>query len=186
VLEALRSVAPTDTPAGLTRELAALHEASFGWALACCSFDRQEAEDVLQTAYVQVLDGKARFAGGSSLGTWFFGVVRLIAASRRKRFAVRRLAFGRWLAGQSDAPMTKAPTSPEDLSADAQARERLRALLSRLSPRQRDVLHLVFYQELTLEQAASVLAISIGSARQHYDRGKARLRSMLSGAGEAR
>jgi DNA-directed RNA polymerase specialized sigma24 family protein len=48
-----------------------------------------------------------------------------------------------------------------------------------LSPRQREVLHLVFYQDLTIAAAAGVLNISIGSARVHYERGKAQLRRLL-------
>jgi len=53
------------------------------------------------------------------------------------------------------------------------------AALQKLSARQRDVLHLVFYQDLTIADAAAVLGVSIGSARIHYERGKARLRQLL-------
>jgi RNA polymerase sigma-70 factor (ECF subfamily) len=53
-------------------------------------------------------------------------------------------------------------------------------LLSRLSRRQRELLHLVFYQELTVEQAAEVLRIPVGTARTHYERGKSRLRGLLA------
>jgi len=57
-------------------------------------------------------------------------------------------------------------------------------MLLRLSPRQRELLHLVFYQELTIEEAAGVLGISVGSARVHYERGKAAVRRMLAEDGE--
>jgi RNA polymerase sigma-70 factor (ECF subfamily) len=48
--------------------------------------------------------------------------------------------------------------------------------------RQQDVLHLVFYQGLTVEEAAHVMAVSVGAARTHYARGKARLAELLGGA----
>ena len=46
----------------LKARLEQLHYESFGWALNCCSRDRVEAEDVLQTAYLKILQGRAKFA----------------------------------------------------------------------------------------------------------------------------
>jgi len=59
----------------------------------------------------------------------------------------------------------------------------VRKVLTRLSSRQRELLHLVFYQDLTIEQAAEVLHIPVGTARTHYQRGKARLRDLLAEEG---
>lgn len=157
-------------------DLAALHASSFGWALTCCRFDREEAEEVLQASYLKILEGRARFSGRSSLRTFLFGVVRNTAsAHRRLRFA-RMLSLGRWSVGRSG---TAPVATPEALSAQAEEERRLRALLMRLSPRQREVLHLVFYQEMTVEEAAQIQRISVGAARVHYERGKAALRRML-------
>ena len=78
-------------PQTLERELATLHAASYGWALACCARDPDEAADVLQQAYVKVVSGSARFDGRSALKTWFFGVIRLTAHEHRRwRFGRRR------------------------------------------------------------------------------------------------
>jgi len=43
------------------------------------------------------------------------------------------------------------------------------------------MMHLVFYQELSVQEAADVLGMPVGTARTHYERGKARLRSLLAG-----
>ncbi len=159
-----------------------IHGSSYGWALACCRFDRQEAEEVLQAAYLKAIEGRARFNGHSSLRTWFFGVVRTTAAEQRRGGLVRRLALGRWAERR---PALEPTPSPEAVSSANEMQRRLRCSLLRLSPRQRDLLHLVFYEDLSVAEAAEVLHLPIGTARTHYERGKARLRQLLhDGAGE--
>jgi len=165
------------------RSLESLHPASFGWALTCCGWDREKAEEVLQASYLKALEGRARFNGHSSMRTWFFGVVRKTAVEQRRHHGVRNAALMRWFEKRT-APLP-APT-PETLSHDAEAHDRLQRMLLRLPPRQRETLHLVFYQELTIEDAAGVLGVAVGTARTHYERGKAQLRRLLSEAGESR
>ena len=65
-------------------------------------------------------------------------------------------------------------------AAAAEERATFLSALERLSRRQREVLELVFYQDLSIEEAAQTLAISIGSARTHYARGKRSLAQRLA------
>src|SRR5262249_31186635 len=44
----------------LRGELERLHVASFGWALWCCRRRQDEAEEVLQSAYLKILEKRAR------------------------------------------------------------------------------------------------------------------------------
>jgi RNA polymerase sigma factor (sigma-70 family) len=158
-------------------EIERLHPASFGWALVCCRGRRDEAEDVLQSAYLKVLNGKARFDGKSAIKTWFLAVVRTTASEQRRSRWLRHLAFARWLAGRPE------PADANDVEAAdlrSEACRHVREALSRLPARQRQVLHLVFYEELTVEQAAQVLGVSVGTARTHFDRGKRKLRTLLA------
>jgi RNA polymerase sigma-70 factor (ECF subfamily) len=154
---------PKAAPNPAFSELAALHPASFAWALACCGYDRAEAEDVLQTAYLKIVDGRARFEGESSLRTFLFAVIRNTAADARRRSFLRRF-------------FSPQPAAAPDASAD---RARIIAALQKLSPRQREVMELVFYHDLSVEEAARVMGVGVGSARTHYDRGKTRLAELL-------
>ena len=161
----------------LQDELERLHPASFGWALWCCHHRRDEAEEVLQAAYLKVLEGVARFDGRASLRTWFFSVVRRTAWEHRRRQWVRELLLGRWFARQNEVTSNPSPDQGFTRSEEGQA---LRRTLAKLPGRQREILHLVFYQEMTIEEAAKVLNVSLGTARTHFERGKARLRSLLA------
>src|SRR5262249_28180168 len=80
----------------LEGEIERLHPASYGWALACCRFRRQEAEDVLQSAYLKVLDGRACYDGRSSVRTWLFAVIRKTALDARRRRWLEALCLVRW------------------------------------------------------------------------------------------
>jgi RNA polymerase sigma factor (sigma-70 family) len=163
-------IARADVEAELERH----HADAFAWAMACCGRDRGEAEDVLQTSYLKVLEGRAVFASRSTFKTWLFGVIRRTAAEHRRWRALARFRV---------APLTEhADPAPDAATAmgHSESVAQLMAALATLTVRQRQLLHLVFYQDLTIGEAAGVLGISIGTARTHYERAKARLRERLT------
>ncbi len=124
---------------------------------------------MLQTSYLKVLDGRARFAGHSSFKTFLFGVIRKTASEARRRSALRGLFLVKWERRRGE----EAPAvGPED-------RLTLVSALEKLPRRQRQVLELVFTLGTTVEEAAEALAISVGAARVHYDRGKRRLAALV-------
>lgn len=165
--------------AELRTELAACHGDSFGWALCCCRRDRFRAEEVLQRAYLKVLEGAARYHGRGAFKTWLFAVIRTTAADDRRRELVRRLNLLRYAdRARPSPPSPPSPGADEALDADAR-RAAFAAALNALPRRQREVLHLVFYHDLSLTEAAAVLGVSVGSARTHYDRGKKAIRRPL-------
>jgi RNA polymerase sigma factor (sigma-70 family) len=153
-------------------QLEALHHDAFGWAVSCCAGDWHRGEDALQAAYTKALRGTVRFNGRSAFKTWWFGVIRLTALEDARRTRRWLVFLGRWRAEPETQEAAAPPVDDLELAA-------LTAALRALSERQREVLHLTFYQRLSLSQAAVVMRVTVGSARQHYERGKKRLREML-------
>ncbi len=162
------------------RALAALHEGAFGWALSLTGYDAQAAEDVMQQAYLALVDGSARFDGEASLKTWLYAVIRNSARrhQRRHRQEVQRVA-----------PMGEAEFIDEAQNAEAEDPQTrwpaLRRAISELPDRQRQVLELVIDAEFTVEEAAQVMGVSVGSARTHYHRAKQTLRRQLENSDDA-
>lgn len=164
----------------LRRQLERAHSDCFGWAMACCRRDRDDAEEVLQTVYLTVLDGRARYDGRSSFRTWLFGVIRRTAASERRKAWLRGLLLER----EAGSLEPGAPAAP-DAEVERESRcNSLRHALAHLAARQREVLQLVFYHDLTVDDAAAAMGVSVGSARTHYARGKSRLAVLLGDARE--
>ncbi|MBU6398748.1 MAG: RNA polymerase sigma factor [Verrucomicrobia bacterium] len=161
----------------LRSQLERFHGESYGWALRCCAQDPLEAQEVVQTAYLKVLDGRARYQGLAAFKTWLLAVIRRTAADERRRHVLRRL----WLVkfGQRAEP-PEPPESPDATAERTQLQALFRQALAGLPRRQREVLQLVFYHDLTLSEAALAMEVSVGSARTHYERGKAHLRQAPS------
>ena len=156
----------------LEQQIAALHPASFAWALACTRWNTHEAEEVLQSVYLSILEGRARFDGRASFKTWLFAVVRNMAARAKGRRWLEERAPWKLLGGSSSGVVVD-PVLTEERGA------RVRHALGTLPARQREVLDLVFFHEMTVEQAAEVMEVSTGTARTHYHRGKLRLLELL-------
>lgn len=161
----------------LQAELEKLHGASFGWALSCCRREWAEAEEVLQTVYLKILEGKALYRGESNLKTWLFAVIRKTAITEQRKRLLRSLKL---VAAPNSTPERNSfAAEPAAALERSEAQQQFQRALARLPARQRQALHLVFYEDLSLREAAQVMGVSIGSARQHYERGKKHLRVSL-------
>jgi RNA polymerase sigma factor (sigma-70 family) len=151
------------------------HKESYIWALRCCRGNKDEAKEALQESYLKALEGRAKFNGQSEFKTWLFAVIKITVADiKRKRVIeeIKNLKIGELLNRLSLRP--DQDTETENIYAQ------LLKSLSALSSRQEQVLRLVFYHDFSIEEAATIMGISVGSARTHYERGKKNLRSKIN------
>jgi RNA polymerase sigma-70 factor (ECF subfamily) len=162
----------------LKAELEKHHCSGYGWALNCCGRDRVAAEEVLQIVYLKILEGKARFRGESSFRTWLFAVIRNTAKSERRKNLVRKLRLVS--ESQRETDRSAQGEKPDVAIERSETQFRFQRALQQLPKRQRETLHLVCYEDLSLQEAAGVMGVSVGAVRSHYGRAKKRLRDLLN------
>ena len=135
-----------------------------------CDYNRAVAEDLVQQTYVELLAGKARFDGRSTLKTFVFGVVHNLSRSRYRRLASRLRLIGQAARDNEDSHVAE-PAIEDSLP--------LWQAVQALPRRQRDVIELVFCRDMTIEEASAVMGVTTGTGRQHYERAKKALRTKL-------
>jgi RNA polymerase sigma factor (sigma-70 family) len=177
---AIAQAAPASGDAARAREAAMLaaahHEALYRWARALSGWSREEAMEVVQRTYMEVIEGRADLLAARDPCAFLFGVARRQAASLRRR----RSIWGRVLRlEQGRAPRDETPDSPEQSAADGERLAALRRAVLQLEGRQLQVVTLVFLEGLTIEAAAGAMGVSLGSARTHYHRAKRKLARLL-------
>lgn len=132
----------------LVSSLELLHPVAYAWARHCCDEGSGEAADVPQNAYLNVIEGWACYFGAASLKTLCFGVIRFTAKEEQSRRRFREFLVLRWkqLSADEARIFSKEVHQTERDEETAQ----LRAALRQLPARQAEVLHLAFYQDLSL------------------------------------
>ena len=152
------------------------HEQAFKWAMSCCNYDHDEAKDIMQSVYLEILNEKAVFRGESSLSTWLYTIIHRIAWRRSKsqKLACDLNARIETLTGM----MWQACDGSKQLAEKQQSGVIIKAL-AKLSTQQRQMIELVFYREFTVEEAATITGCRLGTARTHFHRAKQSLARQL-------
>ena len=123
--------------------------------------DAHEAEDLVQTALIKAVPHWSRIADHPE------PYLRTVLA----REAVSRWRRRRWREIHTD----RVPDAPVEGPGDD--RLALRQALARLAPRQRAVIVLRYYEDLTEAETARVLGISVGTVKSQARDALARLRA---------
>lgn len=131
------------------------------------------ADDVVQDTLVVVWRTAGRYQGRGRLIAWLLGIVHHTASKTWRRRSI-------FLSAEIEETLPALSASPEE---QAQADERARLVrqgLQSLSPEQRAVLELVFYQGLSLAEVAQVCRCPLGTVKSRLSYARQRLRGILS------
>jgi len=145
--------------------------------------DPSEASDVTQDVFLKVFRNIGSFRGQSSLKTWVYRISVNEAHNRHRWFGRHRRAeielesddAGKsWLEHLSDQSKT-----PFDLVLNQERREAIERALAGLSPAFRDAVVLRDLEDLSYEEIADVLDVSIGTVKSRILRGREAMRKAL-------
>jgi RNA polymerase sigma-70 factor (ECF subfamily) len=139
----------------------------------------REPEDLVGEVFVHLARGIGRFrGGGAGLRSWAFVVAHHRLIDERRRIGRRPHTTG-----DSELEAQAAPDDPEAEALSRLSDDRIRRLLSVLSPAQRDVMALRVLGGLTLEETAGALGKRVGAVKTLQHRAVAALRQAIEKEG---
>src|SRR5271156_3582630 len=141
---------------------------------------REVAEDIFQETWMRVLLRGAQYNGKARFDTWLFTIARylVIDLSRKRTMAsLDEMSEG----GEDERPFEIAMSGPSPLE-QFQSREdcaEVGEVLLKLEPTYREVLVLRFYEELSLEEIATVTKAPLSTVKSRLYRGLAALKPQM-------
>lgn len=147
-------------------------DAAYRVALRCCR-NAADAEDAVQTAFIDVLRHSAKFRGESAVKAWIFGFV--VNACRHKAREEGRRAVRE----------EKASVSGELPAEDRALQEALRSAVRELPEHYRLPVWLHYCEGLSSPEVADALSLSENTVRSQLSRGVEELRLALASSGLA-
>src|SRR5438270_327860 len=154
--------------------------------------DPADAADTTQEVFIKVFRGIHKFHGDSSLKTWLYRIALHEAANQKRwwcRHKGRETSMDATFGCQDDShfsTLSLAETlvddsaSPFDDAVQGEVRSRVEQELSQVSEPYRTTLILRDIEDLSYEEIAEVLEISIGTVKSRLVRGRDALRKRLA------
>jgi RNA polymerase sigma-70 factor (ECF subfamily) len=135
------------------------------------SLPSDDAEDALQDVWLDVLRALPRLSDPQALVAWLYRIARDRAFARLRKTRRHEPL-------PDSSTITDIPTEDDD-DFSAEDAAQIHAALDKLPAEQREVLVLRFLEDMTYEQIAAVVGVSIGTIRSRLHYGKRELAKLL-------
>jgi len=187
--------------AAIVAELKAGSEAAYAWLIGEFQQpvyglvyrivnDPADAADTTQDVFLKVFRGMKQFHGESSLKTWIYRIALHEAANRRRWWFRHKAKETSIEPAESDAPglgehamyvaLTDHADSPFESMAHREVQQRVEQELKKVPEPYRTTLILRDLEEMSYEEIAEVLEISLGTVKSRLTRGREALRQRLA------
>lgn len=151
--------------------------------------NQQDAEEVTQDAFIRAHRGLANFRGDSSFSTWLYQIATNLARNRYwywwRRKRDRSVSFDAPVAPDSSTTFAEIfpaeVETPEDAAVTQEFLDRVTAGMEQISEKHREILILRNVQNLSYEEVANILNISVGTVKSRIARARESLREKLGG-----
>jgi RNA polymerase sigma-70 factor, ECF subfamily len=139
--------------------------------------DKALAEDVTSEVFLEVWRQAGLFQGRSAVLTW------MLAIARHKAFAVRPRLDQLPLDDSGAEEIRDSADAPDVVLQMRQRSRLLRKCLAKLSAQHREIIDLVYYQEQSVQEVATILGIPRNTAKTRMFYARRRLADELRRAG---
>ncbi|WP_375269684.1 RNA polymerase sigma factor [Phenylobacterium sp.] len=143
--------------------------------------DGDPAVEIIQETFVAAWLALRRYDSSRPFAVWLRAIALNKCRDRARRATVRRLVFGD---RDPDAPEVQRQADPmPDAEATMLQRQRLTRLeraISRLPPKLKEPLLLTYFEEMSQQQAADLLGVSVKTVETRIYRARRRLAELLS------
>ena len=143
--------------------------------------NREVSEDLFQEVWIRVLLRGAQFNGKSRFDTWLFTIARnLVIDLSRKRTMASLDEMSESSDHERPFEIIDNEPSPLDQFRSGEDRAEVHQVLVRLESRSREVLVLRFYEELSLEEIATITGAPLSTVKSRLYRGLAAVKPELA------
>lgn len=148
--------------------------------------DPADACDVVQEVFLKIFRNIGHFRQGSTLKTWIYRIAVNEAHNHRRWFTRHQrpeigFAGDDEAAGPREEKLTDPGRSPFDLALNQETRALVEEALAKLNPKFRAAVVLRDIEDLSYEEIAVVLDVSLGTVKSRILRGREYLRKILEG-----
>ena len=138
--------------------------------LALCGGNAFEADDIAQDALIRAYVASGSFLGLSRFSTWLFRIAYNCYIDRYRKPRAETVP--------TDTPHALNVTSGEETDAGFKYQQLYQALDS-LQEKEKAVIILHYFEDLSIKEIASILQIPSGTVKYHLSTGRTRLKSLL-------
>jgi RNA polymerase sigma-70 factor (ECF subfamily) len=140
--------------------------------------NRDEAEDLVQETYAKALRGFASFQPGTNFRAWIFRILRNTFLTSRTGLAATRTVP---LESEDEPEQTAAVSreTPESILLEQAGQQQVQAALEQVPVIYREVLLLCDVEEMSYQEIADTMQVSLGNVKTLIHRGKAALARAL-------